>query len=301
MKKTFHLVFFSFLVFGLSVRTFAQFSPGEIEEREKWEQFLLEAKITGQSQPYSEQEAVTEPWKLTLEKDGIIRFGHWKNPEGRFKGYVDSWKYEIAAYRLDKLLGLNMIPPTVEKRFEGNRGSCQLMVEYKMRYREKVKEKIAVPPIKVDPYMKAVFLQRAFDNLIANDDRNEGDILLAGDWRVFLIDHSRSFRTSGKYAKNLVNDEQSKGVPRPMSHLPRAFFDKLKSLNPEMIKETVGEYLTDKEIECVLVRRDLIIGWLDKRIQELGEGKVLYGVDLESEEGISREGQFCLDSEKCLL
>jgi hypothetical protein len=276
MKKPSIIFIFLSLVVGFCIQSFAQFTPAEIKEREKWEQFLLEAKITDQSQPYSEQEAVTEPWRLTLEKDGIIRFGHWKNPEGRFKGYIDSWKYEIAAYRLDKLLGLNMVPPTVEKRFQGNRGSCQLMVEYKMRYREKVKEKIAVPPIKVDPYMKAVFLQRAFDNLIANDDRNEGDILLAEDWRIFLIDHSRSFRTSRKYAKNLVNDEKSKGGPKLMIQLPQVFCDKLKSLNVEMIKEAVGEYLTDKEIECVLIRRDLIIGWLDKRIKELGEDKVLY-------------------------
>jgi hypothetical protein len=131
MKKTPMSVFFLFLIVGFSVRSFAQFTPGEIKEREKWEQFLLEAKITDQSQPYSEQEAVTEPWRLTLEKDGITRFGHWKNPEGRFKGYIDSWKYEIAAYRLDKLLELNMIPPTIEKRFQGNRGSCQLMVNIK--------------------------------------------------------------------------------------------------------------------------------------------------------------------------
>jgi hypothetical protein len=276
MKRISVFVFFLFFVFGFCFWSFAQFRPAEIEEREKWEQFLLEAKTTDQNQPYSKQEAVTEPWRLTLEKDGIIRFGHWKNPEGRFKGYIDSWKYEIAAYRLDKLLELNMIPPTVEKRFQGNRGSCQLMVEYKMLYREKVEKDIPVPPIKVDPYMKAVFLQRAFDNLIANDDRNMGDILLAEDWRIFLIDHSRSFRSSGKYSKKLVNDEKSQGGPKLMSRLPRVFYDKLKSLNGEMIKEAVGEYLTDKEIEYVLIRRDLIIGWLDKRIKELGEDNVLY-------------------------
>jgi hypothetical protein len=145
-----------------------------------------------------------------------------------------------------------------------------------MLYREKVEKNIPVPPIKVDPYMKAVYLQRAFDNLIANEDRNIGDILLIEDWRMILIDHSRAFRTSGKYAKNLVNDEKSKGGPKLMSQLPRVFYDKLKSLNAEMIKEAVGEYLTDKEIEYVLIRRALIFGWLDKRIKELGEDKVLY-------------------------
>lgn len=267
---------FLFLLMGLFIPSSAQFTPAEIVEREKWEKYLTEAEITGQEQPYSEQEAVSEPWRLTLEHEGITRFGHWKNPEGRFKGYIDDWKYEIAAYRLDKLLGLNMVPPTVEKRFQGDRGSCQLMVEYKMLYREKFEKSIPVPSIKVASYMKAVYLQRAFDNLIANEDRNIGDILLTEDWRMILIDHSRSFRTSGKFAKRLVNDEKSKGSPKLMDKLPRAFYEKLKSLSHELIKEAVGEYLKDKEIEYVLIRRDLIIDWLDTRIKERGEAEVLY-------------------------
>lgn len=61
-----------------------------------------------------------------------------------------------------------------------------------------------------------------------------------------------------------------------MKKLPRAFVEKLKSLDFDSIREAVGEYLTDKEIEAILVRRELIIDWLDKRIKELGEDEVLY-------------------------
>lgn len=61
-----------------------------------------------------------------------------------------------------------------------------------------------------------------------------------------------------------------------MKKLPKAFVEKLKSLNFKLIREAVGEYLTDKEIEAVLIRRDLIIDWLDKRIKKLGEDEVLY-------------------------
>ncbi len=61
-----------------------------------------------------------------------------------------------------------------------------------------------------------------------------------------------------------------------MKELPRAFVEKLKSLNFELMKEIVGEYLSDKEIKCTLLRRDLILSWLDKRIEEIGEDKVLY-------------------------
>lgn len=61
-----------------------------------------------------------------------------------------------------------------------------------------------------------------------------------------------------------------------MKQLPRAFVEKLKGLDMESIKGVVGEYLTDKEIEHVLIRRDLILKWLDKQIKKEGEDKVLY-------------------------
>ena len=102
-------------------------------------------------------------------------------------------------------------------------------------------------------------MQRAFDNLLANKDRNEGDFLYTEDWRMLLIDHSRAFHTSKKYTKKLIWDENSKPLPMPMRQLPRVFVEKLKSMNFEKIKNAVGEYLTDKEIECVLIRRDLVI------------------------------------------
>jgi hypothetical protein len=70
--------------------------------------------------------------------------------------------------------------------------------------------------------------------------------------------------------------EKHKEGPKLMKQLPQTFVEKLKGLNFELIKDTVGEYLTDKEINAVLVRRDLIIEWLETRIEKLGEAKVLY-------------------------
>ena len=61
-----------------------------------------------------------------------------------------------------------------------------------------------------------------------------------------------------------------------MKELPRALVEKLKSLNFELIKDTVGEYLTDKEINAVLLRRDLMLKVIDERIKKLGEDEVLY-------------------------
>ncbi|HEX2694259.1 MAG TPA: hypothetical protein VHP61_00780, partial [Acidobacteriota bacterium] len=103
----------------------AQFTPDELAERPKWESFLLTAEIAGSEQIRGDI-AVTSPWRLTLKADDIVRDALWKNPEGKMRGFLEGWRYEIAAYLLDKFLGLDMIPPTVERRFHENRGSLQL-------------------------------------------------------------------------------------------------------------------------------------------------------------------------------
>jgi hypothetical protein len=276
MKKRFIILFIFLVVLAFSFQSIAQFTEEELTERAKWEEFLSTAKIIDQDQPWSAREAVTRPWRLTLEKDGEKAQGIWKDPEGRLKGYVENWKWEIAAYRLDKYLGLNMVPPTVEKRFRAERGSCQKLVDYWISLKTKYDEKIKIPSIKIFYWNRALYLQRAFDNLIANEDRHQNQFLITEDWRMILIDHSRSFRTSRKFTKKLIYDEKYKEGPRLMKELPRAFVEKLKSLNFQVIKDIVEDYLTDKEINAVLTRKEMIIDWINKRIKKLGEDKVLY-------------------------
>ncbi len=276
MNKKICATLFLLIFLGFIVQSLAQFKEEELAEREKWEQFLTEAEITASDQPWGEREVVTHPWRLTLEKDGVVKQAIWKDCEGRMKGFMENWRWEIAAYRLNKYLGLDMVPPTVEKRFQGNRGSCQILVDYEISLKDKYEQDIKVPSYKLFFWNRALYLQRAFDNLIANEDRHQNQYLITKDWRMILIDHSRTFRTSKKFTKKLIYDEKYHEGPRLMKELPKPFVEKLKSLNPEIIEELVGEYLTDNEIESVLIRRDMIIKWLDKRIKELGEDKVLY-------------------------
>jgi hypothetical protein len=169
-----------------------------------------------------------------------------------------------------------MVPPTVEKEFEGQQGSCQLWVDYWIKLKHKNEQNIKVLSYKVFYYNRATYLRWAFDNLIANEDRHSGNVFITKDWRILLPDHSRTFRTSKKFTKKLIYDEKHHEGPRLMKELPRVFVEKLNTLNYDVIKEVVGEYLTDKEIECVLSRRDLIMAWLDRRIEAFGEDKVLY-------------------------
>ncbi|UCE22787.1 MAG: hypothetical protein JSV46_11435 [Candidatus Aminicenantes bacterium] len=263
------------IVLGFSVQSVAQFTPEELAEREKWEQFLIDADVVSEEQMQT-RAAVTNPWVIQLEKDGVRKQALWKNAQGRMRGFVENWKWEIAAYRLDKYLGLNMVPPTVEKRFHSDLGSCQLWIHHKMSLKEKYEQKIKTPSYKVFPWNRALYLQRAFDNLIANEDRHQNQYLITEDWRMILIDHSRSFRTTKKFTTRLIYDEKYKEGSRTMKELPRAFVEKLKAMNQEVVQEVVGEYLTDKEIEAVLKRKDLIIIWIENRIKEVGEENVLY-------------------------
>jgi hypothetical protein len=275
MKKRL-IVFFSFVVvLGINFLSIAQFTPEEVAEGAKWEEFLKTADIVAQEQ-MTGPEAVTSPWKLTLKKDDITRNAIWKNVTGRPKGYLDEWRYEIAGYRMSKLLGLNMVPPTVEKRFREDRGSCQLWVESMMSLKKKEEQKVKTPSIKIFSWNRAIYLQRAFDNLIANEDRHQNQFLITNDWRMILIDHSRSFRSSKKFTENLIYTEKHKEGPKLMSELPRAFVEKIKALNFQMIKDAVGEYLTDDEINAVLARKELVLKEIDKLIAKNGEANVLY-------------------------
>jgi hypothetical protein len=267
------------LVFGLlwfGLETFAQFKPEEIAEYAKWEDFLQTAKIIDQRQ-MSESEGVTRPWVLTLEKDGVTQKASWKNPSGMQRGYMESWKTEIAAYRLSKYLGLDMVPPTVEKEREGNKGACQLWVKYWKNFEDIINEKLQAKGIQYSYFIRKLCLQRAFDNLIANIDRHRRNYLITEDWRLILIDHGRAFGTGKKFTEKLIYDENNKESKNfIMDQLPRAFVEKLKSLDFATVKAAVGEYLTDEEINACLKRRDLMIAWIDKHIKEKGEDYVLY-------------------------
>ncbi len=253
----------------------AQLLPGELGEEAKWIEFLRTAAITAGEQ-FTGSEAVANPYRLTLEKDGVKHSGLWKKIDKAERARPDRWRYEIAAYRMDRLLGLNMVPLTIERRYNEDRGSLQLWEENQFSLKTKNDKKIGVPPRYTYGWNNATFLQRAFDNLIANEDRHANNILITADWRMVLIDHSRSFRTSKQFTDKLIYTEKHPEGPKLMKQLPRAFVDKLKGLTAESIKAAVGEYLEDDEIKAVLVRRDLILAEIDRLIKKNGEENTLY-------------------------
>jgi len=276
MKKAV-LVILSVVALGMGSALRAQLTAEEQAAYDKWEDFLKTAKVVAQEQ-ITGPLAVTNPWILTLEKDGVQHKAVWKNIFGeRIGGFKETWKGEIAAYRLSRALGLNMVPVTAEREFQGDRGSCQIWFEAWNNMETILKKKINPPGIKALYNARNLCLQRAFDNLIYNVDRHQRNYLIMEDWRMILIDHSRSFATSKKACSDLIYDEKNKESPKfIMETLPRAFFEALKALTAEGARTAVGEYLTDGEIACMMSRRDLMVAWMDKRIAEQGEARVLY-------------------------
>ncbi len=266
------------MILILNLPLFSQFRLEEIAQREELENFLLTAEIID----YKEiGEGVTKPIRLYLKKDNIERSGVWKNPSGIQGGYLEGWQYEIAAYRLDKLLGLNMIPPTVEREFKGQRGSLQLWVEKEYSLLEVMDKNIPLPSTgpEADNWEKRKYISRVFDALIANEDRTQQNTFYTSDWRTILIDHSRSFRSEEKYTKHLLfglNPLRADSRALPFRKLPRALVEKIKALNFDSLKQAVGPYLSDREIRAVLARKDLILKEIDEMIKVAGEDKVLY-------------------------
>lgn len=218
---------------------------------------------------------VTEPRKALLEMDGIRAHATFKDvdeTEERVRlsdgTYVqqlrDFYKFEYAGYQVALLLGLDNVPPTVIRRHGRNDGSLQMWVENSMTDLER-REQGLRPPVQLE-WMFQVQTMYLFDNLIGNVDRNQGDIVIDSDWKLWMIDHSRAFqfRFKMRYMDQVLYCE-------------RGFWEKLQALNEDQIREAVGDALTGREIDGMLERRDIILAHIQKLIEERGgEDFVIY-------------------------
>jgi len=234
------------------------------------EEFLSRAKITGIKDIGL---GVTLPVKATLELEGVKGYGVFKTIDESAKTkqldrgieleFQDSWRTEVAAYELDKLMGLGMVPATVERTYDGKKGSLQFWVDSKMSEAERVKKKLQPP--RTFEWEEQVARLRLFDNLIYNTDRHLNNLLITEDWKIRLIDHSRTFRPF----EQLKDQKQ-------LTRFSRSLLEKLETLNEPLIKERLGKYLTPYQIQGLLKRRDAILALAQKLIGEKGAGAVLY-------------------------
>jgi hypothetical protein len=203
---------------------------------------------------------VTQPKRIFFAPGGLASSATFKVlPMGRRSGFWEAHESEIAAYQLDRLLGLDMVPVTVERRVGGELASVQLWVEG-CRMIKDVDQAACPNPVE---FAKQVCRQRVFDNLVANVDRNAGNILVDGQWNMVLIDHSRAF------ASNTMPFEKQ------MTRIDREMFAKLKVLDEASLTKTVRPWvLGDGPVRDILKRRDKIVAHFEKLARERGEATV---------------------------
>jgi hypothetical protein len=231
-----------------------------VDHESEYEDLLLNAEIVSIEDVGM---GVTEPRRAEL-KAGDREVGAVFKPikRGRHKGYWESYEAEIAAYVVDKMIGLNMVPPTVKRRIESNLGSLQLWVEDCKLYKE-----VEGQAPRTAKWNYQLSRMKMFDVLINNEDRNAQNFLVDPEFNVILIDHSRAFITSKKMMKS------SRKLP---TYYDRKIVEKLKVLTREQLDAQLEDLLMGGQIKAILERRDALLEHLAELIKERGEAGVLF-------------------------
>jgi hypothetical protein len=193
-------------------------------------------------------------------KHGVTNF----EGGGLIVDFSDSWKHEVAAYELDKLLGLGLVPPTVERRFGLTTGSLQMWVEGAMTEADRKERKLAPPDLRA--WNLQMYRVRLLHQLSFNTDyRNIRNVLVDGSYRVYAVDSSRAFQ---QYP-DLISEKD-------LLCFPRAVLEAMKALDKATLHAKLGHWLSGPQIDTLLKRRDKILAVAQRRIQEQGEGAVLF-------------------------
>ena len=97
---------------------------------EQIERFLKEAKVV---KTKGIPKGVTSPIRATLS-DGTIthdaqiqqveeKKAQFDAPGAQEFNFEDSWRFNVAAYRVDKMIGLNMVPVSVSRTWQSKQGA----------------------------------------------------------------------------------------------------------------------------------------------------------------------------------
>lgn len=195
---------------------------------------------------------VTRPKRGYFAPGGLIESAAWKIlPPGRPAGYWESYKSEIAAYELDKMLGMDMVPPAIEKRVQGELGAAVLWVKPVRSWKEV--ENLPKP----DKWNRQAVRMKMFDNLISNTDRNAGNLIVDDDWNLYLIDHSRAFITDKK-------------LPATMIRVDAELWDRMLALDEPTLMAGLGKWIDRGMIRAMLKRRDAMKLLIDDLVKRLG-------------------------------
>jgi hypothetical protein len=235
------------------------------------EDFLRTAKVVAMKDL---SQGITNSRRATLQKDGVTHDAHVQTineQKASFQGihgselnFKDSYAFNVAAYKLDRILDLNMIPVSVVRKVGGTEAAVTWWVDDAiMTELDRYKKGIASP--NPNQWNQQMWIVRVFDQLIANTDRNLGNLVICKNWDIWMIDHTRAFRAR----RDLIN-------PANLQRCDRTLLERLRKLDYATLEAAFKPHVTKTEIEGLLARRDRIVEYFDAQVRAKGEANVLY-------------------------
>jgi hypothetical protein len=205
----------------------------------------------------------------------VVILGDGKTTRRAIFKYIDrptpvslasSYKHELAAYALSKVLGADIVPPVVARRVENIPGSLQIMVEGCITESERQKQYLTPP----DPqaFSDAVAEIRVLEHLSHCERSDLGDMLIHKDtWKVCRVDFSEAF-----------GPETTLLPEADIYRCSKRLYERLKSVSTKAIEEVVRPHLEGPEIKALFARRKLVLDRITALIKEKGEEAVLFDI-----------------------
>jgi hypothetical protein len=179
--------------------------------------------------------------------------------------FRDWWGYDIAGYRVAKLLGMDdMVPVYTERSWNGATGAISWRIP-NVQFDEADRYQQNIHPPDVDVFNKQMYKVRVLTQLFYDMDPNLTNVLIDKDWKIWRIDFTRAFR--------LQHDLKD---PKDLVQCDRQVLAKLRQLSYDQVLDATKPYLTKSEVKALMARRDKMVTYFDLLVAQKGEGQVLY-------------------------
>src|SRR3990172_2238543 len=237
-------------------------------------EYLRSAEVVDRS-PIGE--GTTGAERILLDREGVRARAAFRKVDETHRGPFDNLPmsvrrvrdaavFECAAYELSQALGLGRVPPTVSRQIGKTTGSVQIWLEKAMIQPEFLKQ--SQDPPDVSRWNLQKHRMYVFDALIANLDRNQGNILVDRDGTLWFIDHTRAFAQT----KDLLE-------PKKITRCSRDLWLALRNLDEASVQQRLEPFLTKGEIEALFKRRLALVAHIERLIAAEGEAAVLFEID----------------------